>query len=394
MQRIFLFGSALLLSFSATEAMALPPSADLRGTFAPLHTEGGLVVEPVDSPETGDVTGHARLNYGYRPVVLLSDDAVNYELISHQFTADVGLNVGLFGRLTLGMDLPILVGQFGDDFSREQEVVALVGIDKVPLASLGDPGLRAKVTIVKPQAVGKSSFRGFGLAADARITLPLGDEGSFIAEGEVTGQGRLLAEYGFGPASAHLSAGAKLRAEEASFACNAPLSSCSSRFGHELPIYAGVSLNPSELGIDPDEHWGLMVEAFGHLPLTPVAPTDSTLPWSLSAGATARYRSGDIAFVLGAYAALLDGIGSAPFSATLGVAFAPREADSDGDGLSDAQDECVSWPEDKDGFEDGDGCPEMDNDGDGVPDAMDDCPAAAGKPGDRGCAAPSVPAAE
>src|SRR5262245_1370234 len=48
--------------------------------------------------------------------------------------------------------------------------------------------------------------------------------------------------------------------------------------------------------------------------------------------------------------------------------------DNDGDGIPDAQDKCPMEPEDKDGFQDADGCPDPDNDGDGIPDAQDKCP--------------------
>jgi outer membrane protein OmpA-like peptidoglycan-associated protein len=50
------------------------------------------------------------------------------------------------------------------------------------------------------------------------------------------------------------------------------------------------------------------------------------------------------------------------------------EADNDDDGILDADDKCPNDPEDKDGFEDEDGCPDGDNDGDGIPDATDKCP--------------------
>ena len=40
--------------------------------------------------------------------------------------------------------------------------------------------------------------------------------------------------------------------------------------------------------------------------------------------------------------------------------------DPDGDGISDDADKCPNEPEDKDGFQDDDGCPDPDNDGDGV----------------------------
>jgi outer membrane protein OmpA-like peptidoglycan-associated protein len=49
--------------------------------------------------------------------------------------------------------------------------------------------------------------------------------------------------------------------------------------------------------------------------------------------------------------------------------------DTDGDGIVDTKDKCPNDPEDKDGFEDEDGCPDLDNDLDGVRDKVDKCPA-------------------
>jgi hypothetical protein len=40
--------------------------------------------------------------------------------------------------------------------------------------------------------------------------------------------------------------------------------------------------------------------------------------------------------------------------------------DSDGDGIANSSDACPTQPEDYDGFQDGDGCPDPDNDGDGI----------------------------
>ena len=49
-------------------------------------------------------------------------------------------------------------------------------------------------------------------------------------------------------------------------------------------------------------------------------------------------------------------------------------ADRDGDGVPDDRDECMAQPEDRDGAQDEDGCPESDNDSDGLADAVDRCP--------------------
>jgi hypothetical protein len=53
----------------------------------------------------------------------------------------------------------------------------------------------------------------------------------------------------------------------------------------------------------------------------------------------------------------------------------PPKLDSDGDGLENGKDRCPQFPEDRDGFQDEDGCPDSDNDEDGVIDAVDRCPA-------------------
>jgi hypothetical protein len=52
----------------------------------------------------------------------------------------------------------------------------------------------------------------------------------------------------------------------------------------------------------------------------------------------------------------------------------PSELDKDKDGILDDIDKCPNDPEDYDGFQDNDGCPDPDNDGDGIPDAQDKCP--------------------
>jgi OOP family OmpA-OmpF porin len=66
-------------------------------------------------------------------------------------------------------------------------------------------------------------------------------------------------------------------------------------------------------------------------------------------------------------------------NAQAAIAKSPKErcvgyGDRDGDGIKDDRDKCPTEPEDKDGFQDEDGCPDPDNDGDGIPDASDKCP--------------------
>ena len=50
------------------------------------------------------------------------------------------------------------------------------------------------------------------------------------------------------------------------------------------------------------------------------------------------------------------------------------DPDNDNDGIPDTKDKCPNDPEDRDGFEDENGCPDPDNDRDGIPDTFDHCP--------------------
>ena len=82
--------------------------------------------------------------------------------------------------------------------------------------------------------------------------------------------------------------------------------------------------------------------------------------------------------------ALLDG-GAAPIAAQPVRHHAPSARhDRDGDGVGDDRDQCPDEPEDFDGFQDDDGCPDPDNDKDGVLDVDDRCPNIPG-PAPDGC---------
>jgi len=52
----------------------------------------------------------------------------------------------------------------------------------------------------------------------------------------------------------------------------------------------------------------------------------------------------------------------------------PEDPDSDLDGIPDSLDQCVLDPEDKDNYLDDDGCPDIDNDADQILDVKDKCP--------------------
>jgi len=115
-------------------------------------------------------------------------------------------------------------------------------------------------------------------------------------------------------------------------------------------------------------------------------------------GISARLAVRELSFVLGVESSITQAFGNPPLQVLFSVQWAPRQADQDADGVPDETDQCPELPEDRDGFEDQDGCPDWDNDNDGVPDKEDACPNQAGPPSadpkTNGCPLPpgAVPA--
>src|SRR6201999_2232569 len=90
---------------------------------------------------------------------------------------------------------------------------------------------------------------------------------------------------------------------------------------------------------------------------------------------------------LGAGRGLANQGASPDVRAFIGIVFEPSNGDRDGDGIRDDVDKCPDAPEDFDGFQDEDGCPDPDNDGDGIPDVDDNCPDIPGDAEHEGCPA-------
>ncbi len=355
------------------------PSLDLRGFTAPIDPGSGVYVQPADSPATGEWSAGVWTQYAYRPVALrdAQSHAIVLDVVRHQISSDLVAAMGLWHRLVVGFDLPVVVYQTGD----APGVVgaqALGGPFMLPRQAFGDLGLDAKLTIVRPTAGDRG---GFALALHERLSLPTGDTSSSVGEGAVSNEARLLAEYRLavrGTAAAlglHGALGVKLRGHYEDFACDSVGSgACATRFGHEIPFGLGVSLLPRALGLDDKGHMTWFLEMNGHLPAAPIAPFRSTAASSLQIDLAARFALGaDVSLLTGVEAGFL-GLGDAPVRGILSIAWAPRVHDRDGDGIPDDVDRCPDLPEDFDGFEDHDGCPENDNDGDGIPDKLDQCP--------------------
>jgi OmpA-OmpF porin, OOP family len=359
------------------EAADPVPSLDLRGFAVPTDPQSSLALEPATTPGSGNWNVGAWASYARSPVVTTDPAGRDRDVIAHQFTMDYLANVGIGSRFALGLVLPAVVYQSGDDVSD-----ALPGSEPLPMAALGDLGLVGKATVLSPTDLG-----GFGLAVLGRVTAPTGGRTSYLSEEGFRGGGAVLGELSLLAISLRASAGARLRSQPRRLIDDG---TDQYEFGHDLPWAAGVVFRPQILGMDPLGRWRWHIEARGAASLTPAFARGPQSPALVSA--SARYTAGDFSILGGIEVPVNDAVGNPWIRPVIAIGWAPRFEDEDGDGIPDDEDECPELPEDRDGFEDEDGCPDFDDDDDGVPDDMDRCPGevedADGFEDDDGCPDP------
>ena len=335
------------------EAWADPvPSLDLRGFQPSTDPAASLYLEPTTTP------GHLKWNVGawasYAHRLVTLTDSTGKEVgvpVENQFSMDYDFGIGVGDRLAFGLSLPTVVYQSGTGN-------ALIG-GELPHTAIGDPRLSLKATLLPGGEMG-----GFSVAALGDVAVPVGNASSYVSEGAATGELRLLGELRLIAVAVRASAGVMVRGAEQSFA--------NRDFGHELPWGFGLSLRPQALGIDEKGRWEWSIEGHGALAVTPKFASQAQSPAAL--GLSARYTPGAVSLIAGAEVPLDSAVGVPVVRGILGIGWAPRVHDQDGDGVPDEVDQCPELAEDKDGFEDSDGCPDFDNDDDGVPDDSDRCP--------------------
>ena len=399
-----------LAALAPSAARAQLPSIDVR-TFRPsTDPRAQLVTEPTTTPGHLAWNVGLDLHYSHAPVVLKyagSSNTATRPLVG-VLGADLVAGLGLGARAAVGVSVPMVLAQAGD--GALPDLVVTGGAP--PTSALGDVALAGKAAIVR------NEDGGFGLAALVGMTLPTGDRRSFAAEGAVTGNVRLLAEYSLlGLARAQVSVGYFFRAERRAWPYAAPGSSATdaltplctdassgqtracTTFGDQLPWSLGFAFRPGIIrALDPGDRQSWEIGLRGWIPVGPNAPfvdkgVSALSPVLLAASNRISLGHDKDAYVLlGVDFGLTTAVGDPTFRGVAAVGWAPRDHDKDADGVADDLDACPEIPEDKDGFEDTDGCPEIDNDEDGVIDREDACPNVKGArttdPRTSGCAAP------
>lgn len=321
--------------------------------FVPaLDQDSFLAVQGTRTP------GHMKLNFSFwsdyasHLLAVTPGSGTDVLTVKHRVTGRAMAQLGLGGRIALAIDVPVVPWQSGDR----------TGIDSsdIATAAIADPRLLARVRLLGEATDDRVLRRdGPGLAFQVAGHVPVGASDSYVGEGAVRTQLSLLGDFQIFGAGLGASLDWLHRFE--------PRDLYAARFRDELGF--GVAF---KLPIPSHPTWIPMFE-------TRIA-TDAGAPFSKEANTAIE---GDLALrvLLGPFALTFAlgtgfnaGVGTPGFRGVLGLQWTPRAGDSDGDGIDDDDDECAHMPEDSDGADDADGCPDPDNDNDLINDVDDLCP--------------------
>ncbi|MFP2963213.1 OmpA family protein, partial [Myxococcus sp. 1LA] len=295
------------------------------------------------------------VNYADKPLNFMDPRTGRYitALVRSQVGVDLMGSVGLFDRFELGVLLPVTL----------QRSQAAPMVDPSFNQGVGSGGIGDLRLVPKARLLEEGSF---GLALTVPVVLPTGGGSDFLGSSGVGVQPRLVAEYGerFRLAA---NVGVDFRQEQQLRNLNVG-NAVSYGVGAELPF----SVREVPLALAATLVGAVNLEQ------------QDTEERPLELLAALKYRAlGGFSAHVGGGPGLTRGYGTPGFRLLAGFSYSPepsrepRQAapvDTDGDGILDIDDACPTEPEDKDGFQDSDGCPDPDNDADGIPDTADACP--------------------
>ncbi len=345
---------ALIMSVSATVvAQGTDASIDVQN-FRPAPGPGNYL-----GVQGSDVAPHLQIgfnldfNFQYKPLVFEAPDGSTSDAVKYQATFDFIFALGFFDILQIGVALPVVVAQDGTGLAD------LAGTSKLSTTAIRDLRLYLKGRLLGGGKFGGESKDGPGLALSLGMSVPTGNDESFAGDRNVTVDPLLVFDYRVKFFKLSLNFGARVR--QMSVVADFHL-------GHQL-IY-GLGLGFMLL----DKRLLLLGEYEGAYGINGKTDTAKRIPMEARLGIGWAFGKAKDLSVIVAGGMGFTATPTVPEFRVMGaLRYAPVNVDSDGDGVWDRDDLCPKQAEDKDEFDDLDGCPDLDNDGDGIEDADDSC---------------------
>jgi hypothetical protein len=356
--------AALTALWPAFAHASEPPALSVQGVAVGAGPADGWLVQPAAALKPGEWLGSAALHYARTPLRFSATGGLQQTVIGDLGMVDAAALVGLPKHWAVGAVLPVAWLMRGGG----PNVAQLSRLPQGP--ALGDVQIQLRKQFWQGPALGGESTFSFDLAGE----LPTSAAGNWLGG---AGAAVLRGWWSLttGPWRGDLGVGARLTPTQslrvAPLDANGQPDASQMRDALRAGSTADVAMALRRSLGGGDVRVG--AELAAHLPLV------TTVAENL--GVVELAASGDYALNpwlrLGAVigAAPTTGPGSAALRLGAVLRFDPQAlpSDRDGDGLDDRLDRCPDAAEDRDGFEDRDGCPDTDDDGDAVPDASDKC---------------------
>ncbi len=350
------------------------PALDSKGFFA---TNGTSVLS------ANDISFGLVLDYGNSLLRVPDKGQRNAALAMHSFQGTLHFNYGIANRAIIGISLPVNLMLSGPQADANGQPLLPNQWSTAELNSqtIGAPALHGKLRLLRVE-------QGFGLAASVQAGVTLTDAPKNAgADPVLYAWPQLIAEKRLGSTGwFKIGANAGMRLHPAS-STTLNLEDGTFKDGQRITYGLGMSARVAE----PHE---IVADTYGTYLLSDASA--KVKPSNEVVGGIKLYVERNSYFMLGAGTRYTPGFEAATIRGFLGFIYEPSIGDRDGDGYKDDVDKCPDDPEDFDGYQDEDGCPEPnpvvhipdpppppkkppppvnnDRDGDGIPNAEDQCP--------------------
>jgi outer membrane protein OmpA-like peptidoglycan-associated protein len=387
-----------IVCVAAVLQTAVPASAYAQNvaSFPAERMRVSLNREGLIDVEWGRVLPHLRfdtglfLSYAKNPLTLyrLSDGKRVGSLVQDRFGGSLFGTLGLFDWVEVGIEVPLILYQ---GRPANQPSVSETTLPSLSVVGFGDLRLQPKVRLLR------SDKQGIDLAVLLSVYFPTAMAGDFRGDRTVVFAPEIAVSRAWRGPRIAANLGVTLRGRSQFLTLTAD---------HEVSYRLGAGYRFKDIGRAPFE---IDLSLAGAFALS--RPFSNFNQNALELRAQVSYEFANmIEPFLGAGVGLARGFGTPDWRIFAGVRFGyverkepatqpsstpasiPASApvvvlipDTDEDGILDDEDTCIEQPEDKDGFEDADGCPDPDNDQDGVLDVVDACPVNPGPAANRGC---------
>ncbi len=387
---------ALLLAGAASAQPAALPAFELERLELNPSAAGSLVLGTGELLPAGSWRVNVAGHYEHDPLVLYRNDEPVGSVVGSRLTAHLVAAYAVTGRVELGLQLPLVLMQQGEDLTAQ-------GVAEVSGGGLSTPVVSARVGLLSQLQGGPVD-----LAVELGAGLPVGSEGALARESGVRIAPRIMAGRRLGWLRGAVDVGMHLRpavvlANDANvqdergseLRLGAALATTGDGLRGELNLRGSVPLAREGGAVEllagarmPFSEWvegyALAGPGFGSAPGTPVfrvllgVALGRTAPACVAGG---RHRPEECPLLDDDGDGVLNGEDTCPTEAGSADAGGCPPKDADGDGIEDAKDACPTEA----GAADRQGCPLKDADGDGIEDAKDACPAEAGAADRQGC---------